>query len=117
MVQRALQVLFCGKIEMELQEFKDETLRLDAGEIFQKAYEIDCKISIYELLLEISRELSDDILQVMLSLPDVLGYLYFRWLKTEDSHTEELWQFLSANLGIEEKDIVTEINEKNKEAI
>ena len=86
---KVVQTLFCGKIGMELFMFKREILGQEPEDIFSRAYEIDAKVTIYEMLLEIHQDIPVEALQVTLSFPELLDYVYFLWLK-EDSHMEEL---------------------------
>lgn len=90
MKKKVLQTLFYGKISMELNKFKRQILELELEEIWACAYEIDTKISIYELLVEMIPVMLEEQLQGLISFPDVLDYLYEMWMRTEDSHMEEL---------------------------
>lgn len=54
MKQKVLQVLFNGKVSMELRKFKREMLECEPEEIWDNSYEINTKIEIYELLVEMA---------------------------------------------------------------
>lgn len=90
MKKKVLCTLFCGKIEMELRRFKEDMKNQEPEDIIACAYEIDTKISIYEVLLEMSGAFQEDLLAVLIPFPELLDYAYCMWLKTEDSHMEEL---------------------------
>ena len=47
---------FCCKISSELKMFKYRKLELGKDEIYASAYQIDCMIRIYEMLLEKSKK-------------------------------------------------------------
>ena len=93
-----LQKLLCTKIGMELKSFKRKILRLEPEEIYQRAYQIDSMINIYELLMEQSQKIREDILQVLLVVPGLLAFFYRRWQKKEDSSMEELLECVNENV-------------------
>lgn len=90
MKQEELQELFCGKISMELERFKRCILRKNPQEIYDNAYRIDSTINIYEQLVDMSVDMEAEVLMLLLVFPNLLSYIYFVWLKTEDSIYEEL---------------------------
>lgn len=90
MKRKVLCTLFRGKIEMELWWFKEDMKNQEPEEIIACAYEIDTKISIYELLLEMAEKFQEDVLVALISFPGLLDYVYCMWLKKQDSHMEEL---------------------------
>lgn len=90
MEKEELQKLFCSKIGLEIRHFKRRILKENPEVIFERAYQIDCMVSIYELLLEMSQKIEDDTLKKLIIFPNLLASLYGRWLKTPDSCTEEL---------------------------
>lgn len=90
MERKELESLFCEKIGMELERFKSRILRLGTDEIYGRAYQIDCMVTIYELLLEMCGEIEVSTLKVLVPFPGLLSYLYGRWMKEEDSRQEEL---------------------------
>ena len=63
MSREDLEVLFCFKIGKELEQFKDKIAKMDLDEIMARAYQVDTIITIYELLLEMSRQLGKEILR------------------------------------------------------
>ena len=63
------------------------------------AYQVDTIITIYELLLEMSRQLGKEILETIILYPDLLAFLYEKWMKEEDSHMQELQESLCKSLG------------------
>ena len=90
MKDKVLQVLFNGKISMELRRFKRKMMEQELEELWASAYEIDTKVSFYELLAEMSLTMDPALLQILISFPDLLEYLYERWLQEEDTHEKEL---------------------------
>lgn len=100
-----LERIFCWKINSELKLFKYRVLQKEKEEIYLMAYRIDCIISIYELLMELCKELAEEELKQLMSIPEVLAHLYQRWMKEPDSKNEEL-----------EQSIRTTIREMNREA-
>lgn len=98
MKKEELLELFCRKLELEYLYFKREILAQNSYEIYGSAYQIDSTISIYELMLEISRELEEETLKRLLTFPHLLDFLYEVWMQEEDSYTNELWRFLEENM-------------------
>lgn len=90
MKKKMLQMLFNGKIYIELEKFKRTMFSLEPEEVFANAYEIDMKVSIYENAIEMSTDMSEEQLQILISVPDLLDYLYEMWLKESDSRVDEL---------------------------
>lgn len=99
MSREDLEVLFCFKIGKELEQFKDKITKMDLDEIMARAYQVDTVITIYELLLEMSRQLGKDILETIILYPNLLAFLYEKWMKEEDSHMQELQESLYRSLG------------------
>lgn len=99
MLREDLEVLFCFKIGKELEQFKGEIEKMDLDEILARAYQVDAIITIYELLLEMSRQLGKEILETVILYPNLLAFLYEKWMKEEDSHMQELQESLCRSLG------------------
>lgn len=78
------------KIAKELQSFKRDMSKKKATEVMEEAYRIVCIISIYEMLLEMSQDMSMDTVQELIKVPGVLSYFYDQWLKIQDSFEYEL---------------------------
>lgn len=98
MFRRQLEKTFCWKISGELKLFKYRILKLKKEEIYQTAYQIDRMICIYELLLDMSSRMPEKALKAVIAFPDILAFLYGRWLKYEDSHMEELQYCINEEL-------------------
>lgn len=99
MEEKELQKLFCSKIELEVSSFKRKILKQNPENIFEKAYQIECVLGIYELLLEMSWKIEGDTLKKLLVFPNLLAFLYGRWLKKEDSFQEELQECLEKTVS------------------
>ena len=99
MLREVLEALFCFKIGKELEQFKGEIEKMDLDEILARAYQVDAIITIYELLLEMSRQLGKEILETIILYPNLLAFLYEKWMKEEDSHMQELQESLCRSLG------------------
>lgn len=81
---------FCWKISGELKLFQYQMLQKSKEEIYASAYEIDCMVRIYELLVEKSQSLEKEEFKRLLSIPSLLAFLYSEWLKVEDTQNEEM---------------------------
>ena len=99
MLREDLEVLFCFKIGKELEQFKGEIEKMDLDEILARAYQVDAIITIYELLLEMSQQLGKEILETIILYPNLLAFLYEKWMEEEDSHMQELQESLCRSLG------------------
>ena len=85
-----LRELFCTKIGLENARFKKKMLKKSAEVLFERAYQIDTMLNLYELLMEMSQKMELEVLKTLLVFPNLLSFLYDRWIKEEDSHMEEL---------------------------
>lgn len=94
-----LRELFCIKIGLENARFKQKMLKQSAEVLFERAYQIDTMLNLYELLVEISQKMELEVLKTLLVFPNLLAFLYDRWLKEEDSHIEELQGSLEKNVS------------------
>lgn len=104
MLREDLEVLFCFKIGKGLEQFKGKIEKMDLDEILVCAYQVDTMITIYELLLEMSQQLGKEILETIILYPNLLAFLYEKWMKEEDSHMQELQESLCRSLGEIQKD-------------
>lgn len=86
--------LFCLKINREYQQFKKNQLKLSAEDIYMNAYEIQCYMSLYESMLEMSQDFTENELISLVTFPEVLAFLYGEWLRVEDSSQKELDDYL-----------------------
>lgn len=98
MSRKQLEKIFCWKISGELKLFKYRTLKMKKEEIFQAAYRIDSVICIYELLVDMSSRMAEGALKAAIAFPDILIFLYDRWLRYEDSHMQEIQYCLNEEL-------------------
>lgn len=94
-----LRELFCIKIGLENARFKQKMLKQSAEVLFERAYQIDTMLNLYELLVEMSQKMELEVLKTLLVFPNLLAFLYDRWLKEEDSHIEELQGSLEKNVS------------------
>lgn len=85
-----LRELFCAKIGLEICRFKKTIIEQNTEVVYGSAFCIDCMITIYELLLELSQKQGEQTLKKLLVFPSLLTFLYGEWMKVDDSHMEEL---------------------------
>lgn len=93
-----LEELFRVKIGLEMQRFRKKMLKQEKDVIFDRAYQIDCVIAIYEQLLEMSSGMQAEYLKVLLTFPNLLQYLYSCWLKETHSYMKELQGCLDGSI-------------------
>ena len=97
-MEEELRELFCIKIGLENSRFKKRMLKQSAEVLFERAYQIDTMLNLYELLMEMSQKMEAEVLRTLLVFPNLLAFLYDRWIKEEDSHIEELQCSLEKNV-------------------
>ena len=97
-MEKELRELFCVKIGLENALFKKRMLKQGVEVLFERAYQIDTMLNLYELLIEMSQKMELEVLKTLLVFPNLLAFLYDRWLKEEDSHMEELQCSLEKNV-------------------
>lgn len=85
-----LQQMFCEKLDRELQKYKRKILNLPPWEIYDRAYNIEITMDIYELLLQMSEGMDRYTMKRLIVMPNLLGHMYMMWLKKEDSLLFEL---------------------------
>ena len=89
-----LRGLFCLKINVELEEFKNKLMCKEPKDVYKDAYLIDTMINLEEVLLEKSRMLKPKELRVMIRMPNLLRFMYDEWLDVEDSRMDEFEAFV-----------------------
>ena len=97
--RKQLKKTFCRKIGRELGQFKSRILKMEKEEIFHAAYLIDSVICIYEALLEMSGNVGEETLEAVTAFPGLLGFLYDRWMRYEDSQREDIMYCLNGELS------------------
>ena len=90
MDRKRIEQTFCWKISSELKLFKWGIMQKSKEEIYGLAYRIDCIITIYELLAELSEKLETEELLKCIHTPGLLTFLYGKWLKQYDSKNMEM---------------------------
>lgn len=98
-MDKELRELFCLKIGLENARFKKKMLKQSVEVLFERAYQIDTMLNLYELLMDMSQKMELEVLKNLLVFPNLLAFLYDRWLKEEDSHIEELQGSLEKNVS------------------
>ncbi len=97
-MEKELRELFCVKIGLENALFKKRMLKQSTEVLFERAYQIDTMLNLYELLMEMSQKMELEVLKTLLVFPNLLAFLYDRWIKEEDSHMEELQCSIEKNV-------------------
>ena len=110
MEKNELTEIFCLRLNLEQKRYKKRMLKMNPEEVFGKAYEINCMLSIYETLIEKSEKMETDILKCLLVLPDILHFFYHKWMKTGDSFQMELEN--SMEQGLKEIEAMLNITEE-----
>ena len=95
-----LEKIFCLKISAELSAFQYGILQKEKEEIYHAAYQIDTIVNLYELLIEMCGTMKEEILVIAITVPELLHFLYSRWLEYEDSHVEEIQGCIEKELAV-----------------
>lgn len=86
------------RLSYELKEYKESILAKTNAEILSCAYQIDCKIRIYEILVECMEGFTIDYLMMLDSIKEILEFFYGEWIHTDDSSTDELQDSINNSL-------------------
>lgn len=81
---------FFEKIAYELNLFRRKMLEQGVEKVYDNAFEIDSMVSIYELLVDKGESLGVVTIMKLLVIPDLLNYIFKKWINTEDTTMEEL---------------------------
>jgi hypothetical protein len=98
------------RIYGEYQAYRADILGLSNTGIFEKCYEIDTIVNIYEILTEKIQDMSEDTLNELLSQKNILMWFYDSWLSKDDINYREL----ESHIEDEIKVIVNNHNKKSK---
>lgn len=109
-MKERLEVLLYEKLDWELTEFKKKTLEKEKDEIYGMAYEIDSVINLYEQLVD-KQNFTEEKLEALLVVPNLLIYLYDEWLSYEDYRRHDFHVYLA-----EEMEKMQENRRKEQEA-
>ncbi len=93
-----LKSLFCLKINVELDEFREKLINNDPQEVFDNAYLIDCMITLKEVLLEKVSVLKPKEIKIMIRMPNLLQMFYDEWLEYEDSRMSDWDDFVNQSI-------------------
>lgn len=83
-------VLLREKLQAEWMGFLRRMLKRSKEDLINDAYRISTYRNIYQAMTEQSHFMDGTQLKALLVFPGLLGYLFGRWLKQEDSGEEEL---------------------------
>lgn len=74
-MEEELRELFCIKIGLENSRFKKRMLKQSAEVLFERAYQIDTMLNLYELLMEMSQKMEAEVLKTLLVFPNLWFFL------------------------------------------
>lgn len=89
---------FWNKITVEYLTYKATVLGATNGEIYNRCYEIDTMVNLYELLMEKGETLPEICLEGLLQQENILRNLYEQWLKRDDRCYQELENYVMEEL-------------------
>ena len=86
---------------MELQSYKESVLAKEKEEIFAESYKTELFANLYEILVEKTQTMPEELLYQLISKRDsILEFLYWKWLKWEDGFYDELKEFVAGELEV-----------------
>lgn len=94
-----VKTVFNRKLMKEIKAFKKNMLKRKPYEILANAYYIMCVLAIYEALIEMSNEMKAKTIHELIKIPDLIEFLYNRWLKRDDSFQYELEECISDSIS------------------
>ncbi|MCD8013865.1 MAG: DUF3848 domain-containing protein [Lachnospiraceae bacterium] len=88
------------KMAEELKQIKGRMLKEPPDIIYGNAYQIDTKQAICGILMDMSQKMREDELRVLLSVSDLLAFLYSEWVqsKYEDPAAEVIRKSLKSSV-------------------
>ncbi len=89
-------ILFREKLQAEWMGFLRRMLKKSKEELIQNAYRICTCRTIYQIMTDQSYFMDEAQLRKLIVFPGLLGYLFSRWIKQEDSSEEELEECLKS---------------------
>lgn len=89
---------FWNKITVEYLTYKATVIGTTNGEIYNRCYEIDTMVNLYELLMEKGETLPEICLEGLLQQENILRNLYEEWLKRDDRCYQELENYVMEEL-------------------
>lgn len=99
MDREKLETLLQAKLKAELDHFREQTLRKNREEIYNSAYEIESVAQLYQVLCVNVKNAGAEALEALLVFPELLLFLYGRWLRYEDSRMEDMNYCLNRELA------------------
>ena len=86
---------FLDRLYGEYQSYKASVLGCPNAEIFNRCYEIDAMVNLYEILAEKADGLPEHVLAKLLQRRIILTELYEVWLKKDDGSYSELEKYVA----------------------
>lgn len=98
---KEIRELFLKRLHAELCLYKETVLQKEKSEIFSESYKIELFANLYEILVEKTEILPEELLYKLLCQRfSILEFLYRKWLKREDGFYEELKEYVSDELEL-----------------
>ena len=91
---------FLDRLYGEYQSYKASVLGCPNAEIFNRCYEIDAMVNLYEILAEKADGLPEHVLAKLLQRRNILTELYEVWLKKDDGSYSELEKHVADEIEI-----------------
>ena len=98
MKKKLLSLLLKGKIEKEFRNYETLLYDLDVDEMITASYEISCRQTIKDSLLDMLPSLSEEAIQLLLSVDYIIEYFYYSWSKNTSTKNDAVYSFMQRNL-------------------
>ena len=98
MKKKLLAFLLKGKIEKEFKSYESLLYDLDVDEMISASYEISCRQTIKDSWLDMLPSLSEEAIQLLLSIDCIIDYFYYSWCKNTSGKNDAVYSFMQRNL-------------------
>lgn len=98
MKKKLLAFLLEGKIEKEFKSYESLLYDLDVDEMISASYEISCRQAIKDSMLDMLPSLSEEAIQLLLSVDCIIDYFYYSWFKNTSGKNAAVYSFMQRNL-------------------
>lgn len=92
--------IFCRRMDMELQLFRESLFKESGDVVYGSSYKIEVFVNLYEILAGLSDGMAEETMEnIMQEGSGMLETLYQGWLKREDSFYAELEEYVCSMLA------------------
>ena len=98
MKKKILILLLKGKIEKERRMYEHSLYVLEVEDLINISYEIACRQTIAHSILDLVPALTEEAIQLLLSIDNITEYFYYSWCKQSQIQNDAVYSFMQRNL-------------------